>query len=251
MYSEDRPLEDQEPLPDLSENPLLVEQEETRRRQLEEYYRRRRNSMIRWAILLAVLLFASVLACYYVFGPESIMGFLEEYWPVLVSPMIGWILGRWAVKVLYRPSGRVVVCLDPENHTFRAVFIPDSMFRFFEQSGNNVLYHSPLGMPVYVAEYMDTDSGEIRYSWVHELDSMSVMTREETYVNWRTTLEEVLRENLQIMDHPHVIALGYTRKTLRDHLDMLADMLGIDGRDFSRDTSVSEPFPDEDEEGRR
>ena len=193
------------------------------------------------SIALCATAFAS---CYYVFGPEAIRGFLAEYWPVLTAPFLGAFLGWWTVKSLYRPMGRVVVCLLPASHTFRAVFIPDMMFRYFEQAGNNVLYHTPNGTPVYVAEDIDTEMGYILYSWIHELDSFSVMTREETYNNWRYVLEEVLRENLQIMDHPHVIGLGYARQCLRDHLDMIAETLGLTKRDYRRDASVGEPEPE-------
>ena len=91
-------------------------------------------------------------------------------------------------------------------------YIGKHRFRFFEQSGNNVLYHSPSGMPVYLAEDIDTERGTIAYSWIHELGAFEVMTREEAFVNWRSTLEEVLRENLQLMDHPHVIGLGLDYK---------------------------------------
>ena len=199
--------------------------------------------MIRIAIAIAALI-GSTATCYHVFGPEQILAFLEEVWPVLMAPFAGWFLGMWAVKMLYRPSGRVVACIDPSTHLFRAVFIPDTMFRYFDQSGNNVLYHSALGMPVYIAEHIDTENGTIEYSWIHELGSMEVMTREDTYNNWRTTLEEVLRENLGLMDHPHVIGLGYARKCLKDQLDLIAETLGLTGRDFSRDYSVSHPEDD-------
>ena len=94
------------------------------------------------------------------------------------------------------------------------------------------------------AEDIDTERGYILYSWIHELDSFTVMTREETYNNWRSVLEEVLRENLQILDHPHVIGLGYARQCLRDQLDLIAETLGLTKRDYRRDMSVGEPEPE-------
>lgn len=242
MSSEDQDntaFQDGYPDQDLSQNPIV--QQQLREQMLSDFRRSQRRRLAFRAVVAAASLIGGVAICYHVFGLEAILRFLEGYWPVLMAPFAGWFLGRWTVKMLYRPSGRVVACLDPETHEFRAVFIPDQMFQFFEQSGNNVLYHSPLGMPVYIAESIDTDSGVIRYSWIHELGSMEVMTREDTYNNWRTTLEEVLRENLGLMDHPHVIGLGYARKCLKDQLDLIADTLGLTGRDFSRDYSVSSP----------
>ena len=224
---------------DLSQNPVI--QQQMREQMLQEFYRNQRKKLaIRIAIAAAALV-GSAAICYHVFGPERIVEFLKEAWPVLLAPFAGWFLGMWTVKMLYRPSGRIVVCMEPETHLFRAVFIPDTMFRFFEQSGNNVLYHSTLGMPIYIAEHIDTENGDIRYSWIHELSSLEVMTREDTYVNWRATLEEVLRENLGLIDHPHVIGLGYARKCLKDQLDLMAETLGLSGRDFGRDYSVSHP----------
>jgi hypothetical protein len=233
------PGQDQYPDQDLSQNPVI--QQQMQEQMLREFYRSQRRKLVLRAIVAVASLAGAAAICYHVFGPEAIIQFLEEYWPVLMAPFAGWFLGRWTVKMLYRPSGRMVVCMDPSTHLVRAVFIPDPMFRFFEQSGNNVLYHSSLGMPVYIAESIDTERGSISYSWIHELSSLEVMTREDTYNNWRATLEEVLRENLGLMDHPHVIGLGYARKCLKDQLDLIAETLGLTGKDFSRDYSVSSP----------
>ena len=231
---------------DLSQNPVIEQQ--MREQMLREFYRDRRRKLVIRAVIAAAALVGGAAICYHLLGPERILEILEEYWPVLMAPFAGWFLGMWTVKMLYRPSGRIVACMEPESHLFRAVFIPDPMFRFFEQSGNNVLYHSALGMPVYIAEHIDTEKGSISYSWIHELSSLEVMTREDTYVNWRATLEEVLRENLGLMDHPHVIGLGYARKCLRDQLDLIAETLGLKDRDFSRDYSVSSPEGDHGQE---
>lgn len=219
---------------DLSDNPVMMQQAEDRQREMERFYRRRRMRTILSIVIAISLAAVAAAVCYHVFGPDAIIAFLEECWPVFVAPFIGWFLGKWAVDSLYRPSGKMVLSLDPDTHMIRGVFIPDQMFRYFEQSGNNVLYHSMLGMPVYLAESIDTESGIIEYSWIHELGSMEVMTREETYRNWRGTLEQVLRDNLELMDHPHVIGLGYARKCLKDHLDMIAETLGLIDRDSER-----------------
>ena len=200
---------------DLSDNPVLEQQRAEQEWELQRIYAERRRRTAIMALSAVLVLAVAAATCYIVLGPEAIADFLEEYWPVMAALPAGWLLGRWAVGMLYRPSGKLVVCLDPSTHIFRAVFIPDAMFRYFDQSGNNVLYHTPLGMPVYVAERIDTESGIIEYSWIHELDALTVMTREEFFVNFSATTEDVLRENLQIKGYPYTIALGYVRKTLR------------------------------------
>jgi len=242
------PLDDpDQQIPDLdpSQNPILEQQRLQQELELQEFYARQRRRMLVWIAISILLLAILVVACHHIFGPEAIIGFLEEYWPVMIAPVAGWILGRWAVRMLYRPSGKVVICLNPDTHVFRAVFIPDPMFRFFDQAGNNVLYHSPLGMPVYVAERIDTESGDIQYSWIHDLDALTVMTREEFFENFSGMTVELLKENLQIKGYPYAIALGYTRKTMREQFDLLADALGLTGRDFRPDTSYSDPYPDD------
>ena len=242
MSSEDEVLSEMDPEVDISENPVI--QQQMQERMLQEFYRQQRRRSILLVVIAIAASIATIAICYYVFGQEAILLFLEETWPILLAPFAGWFLGFWAVKQLYRPSGRFVICLEPEVHSFRVVFIPDKMFRYFEQSGNNVLYHTPSGMPVYVAEHIDTVDGVIQYSWIHTLSSIEVMTREDAYKNWRTALEEVFRENLELMDHPYVIGLGYTRECLKNQLDVFAETLGLSGRDFSRDRSVSSPYPD-------
>ena len=180
-------------------------------------------------------------------GTEYIAELLTEYWPVLAAPVAGWFLGSFAVKNLYKPSGRVLVSLDPETHTFRAVFVPEDYFRYMDQAGNNVVYHTPSGMPVYTVTDMDLERGRIDYGWVHESDAMVVMTREDAYLKWNDTLNQVLRENLELMDHPAVIALGLTRTCLRKHLDEISGAVGLTEPDYEgHPESVRDP---EDEQG--
>lgn len=180
-------------------------------------------------------------------GTDYLVGLLTEYWPVLAAPVAGWLLGGFAVKHLYRPSGRVLVSLDPATHTFRAVFVPEEYFRYIEQAGNNVVYHTPSGTPVYTVTDMDLERGRVDYGWVHESDAMVVMTREDAYLKWNDTLNEVLRENLELMDHPAVIALGLTRTCLRRHLDEISGAVGLTVPDYEGHAE-SEREP-EDEQG--
>lgn len=207
-------------------------------------------------VTVAVAASAVTVACL-TFGTDYVASVLAEVWPLTLAPAIGWFLGGWAVRSLYHPTGRVVASIDPVDHTARFVFIPDFMFTYFRQSGNNVLYHTPAGTPVYLAEVIDETEGIISYSWIHEHDPLVVMTREEAYSAWHSVLEQVMRENLAIMDHPHVIGIGYARRFLRDHLDEICRSLGITVPEYTtypgesqpmgqmgpHDGSVFDPFP--------
>ncbi len=197
----------------------------------------------RRAILAFAVVAASAVAVYLAglfFGIDALKRTAEEYWPVLASPIVGWFVGRKLVSDFYRPDGRVLVQLDPGSHMFRAVFVPERFFRLLTQTGNNVVYHTPAGMPVYTVKSMDLERGAVDYGWVHESEALTVMTRENAYSEWDDTLNEVLRENLELMVHPHVIGLGYARKNLREHLDMMGGALGLDGADYGGHTALPE-----------
>ena len=160
--------------------------------------------------------------------PETVLQLAVDNWPVFLSPVVGWMLGSMVVRMMHRRLGRVIVSLDVENHMFRAVLVPEELFRYIFQKGNNVVYHTPSGMPVYLARGIDLERGSIDYGWVHENDALVVMTREEAYLRWRDTLDRILEENLMLMHHPHTMGLEYARENLRRHLDDLATALGLD-----------------------
>lgn len=177
-----------------------------------------------------------------VVGPDALMDILSEYWPVLLSPIAGALIARFVVKALYHPSGRVLIHLDPDTHLVHAVFVPDDMFRYIQQTGNNVVYHSFTGLPVYLVEDMDLEHGIVDYGWIHTENALVVMTREDAYRKWYRTLNQVLEENLELMVHPKVIGLGYARSTLRSHLDKMSSALGITEPDYeSHDADESVP----------
>ena len=239
------PSEQVPPHLDPSESPVLQQQAEEQERQLREFYRYQRRRQILRIVIAVASAIAAAAICYHVFGPDIILEWLDEFWPVLMAPLLGWLLGYWVVKNLFRPSGRLVACLYPETHLFRVVFIPDEMFKFFDQAGNNVVYHTPSGMQVYIAEDIDTSNGRIQYSWVERMSALEVMSREEFFINFKKTTEEVLRENLQLIGQPILYALGYTRRCLHDEYDHVAEVFGLRGRDFQRDESLSSPDPPE------
>ncbi len=191
--------------------------------------------------------FFGVYVAWRILGTDAIVQALQEYWPVLLSPIAGALLARFVVRSLYHPSGRVLVHLDVENHLLRAVFVPDDMFRYITQTGNNVVYHTMSGIPVYLVEGMDLDRGVVDYGWIHTENAVIVMTRENAYRKWYGTLNTVLEENLELMVHPKVIGLGYARSTLRGHLDKISSALGLTEADYEpheADESVPEDYLD-------
>lgn len=191
--------------------------------------------------------FFGVYVVWRMFGTDVIVDALGEYWPVLLSPIAGALLARFVVKSLYHPSGRVLVHLDVENHLLRAVFVPDDMFRYIQQTGNNVVYHTVSGIPVYLVEGMDLERGMVDYGWIHTENALVVMTREDAYRKWYSVLNQVMEENLELMVHPKVIGLGYARSSLRKHLDRISSALGLIEADYEShdsDESVPEDYLD-------
>ena len=194
--------------------------------QLAEWYGDNREN-VQYAVLLLVFFIL-------LFAGDAVADFLAEYWPLVLGPLVGWYMARWAVDNFYDPPGREVAVLDAENHTYRHVFIPELVFTGMTQAGNNVVYHTPAGKPLYIARSLDLENKTIEYGWIHELDPQTVLSRETAFSKWDMTLNKVLVENLELMDHPHIIGLGYARKSVRDHLDGLGHVMGFDGLDFSQ-----------------
>lgn len=228
MYSDDRPG-DFDPTADTMQEPRRDAVPE------QAYTDIPRESPWRKVAAIAATVSAGFFGIYVawrMFGTDAVVNALQEYWPVLLSPIAGALLARFVVRSLYHPSGRVLVHLDAENHLLRAVFVPDDMFRHLTQTGNNVVYHTMSGVPVYLVEGMDLERGMVDYGWVHSENALVVMTREDAYRKWYRTLNRVLEENLELMVHPKVIGLGYARSTLRDHLDKISSALGLTEADY-------------------
>ena len=212
--------------------------------------------MGRRAILAIVILLASAVILYLIgrtYGIEPLMGILEDYWPAVISPLAGWYLGKKVAKDLYKPDGRLLISLNPETHMFRLVFVPEKTFKTMSQTGNNVVYHTPSGLPAYTVRELDLNNGRIVYGWVHENDALVVMTRESAYKKWNTTLDQVMEDNLELMVHPHIIGLGYARKSLRSHLDGIAEAVGFTKPDYEQHSTNDEKAEggDDDVEGDR
>ena len=152
---------------------------------------------------------------------------ITDYWYVAVGPVAGYALGIWFARLVHRPICRVVISLDVENHVVQALVIPEDFFRFLNQTGNNVVYHSPQGTPVYIANKVDLDRCLIDYGWVHEHDSLVVFTKEMFYTEWKETLDQAMADNLKLMDSPEVYGMQFAGEALKRHLDRVGAAVGV------------------------
>ena len=204
----------------------------------------RRRSRTRTVILtLAAIIVVAVLGylLYRNVSPETILDIAAEYWPVSLAPIIGWLLGYWAVHSLYHPTASYYGCLDPVTHEFTLVRIPDEMIRYFDQPGNSVQYHTPLSNRYYPVQDMDLRSGRIAYAWPMDADPQLLFSREESYLKWSTWVLDVAKENVQLRDNPLLMAILLTRNHLGKTLDGIAKMLNMDDPDpTTRDYSMGD-----------
>ncbi len=158
---------------------------------------------------------------------DFLVSVAQEYWYVAVGPVVGLIAGDRFALIVHNPDCRVVLTLDVKSNTIQGLIIPERLFRLLNQSGNNVVYHSPLGMPVYLAESVDLQNGVIDYGWVHEHDALVVFTKVQFYEEWKETLDQVMADNLKMMDSPEVYGMRFAGEALKRHLDRLASSVGV------------------------
>lgn len=204
--------------------------------QVQEFYTSNQESIQTFALIGVFIIL--------IFAGDVVADLITEYWPLIIGPAISWYLAKWAVDSFYSPAGCEVAVLDVANHTYRHVFIPELLFKSFNQVGNNVVYHTPAGRPLYIARSIDLEKKVIEYGWVHELDPQTVLSHEDAFVKWDKTLNDVLVENLELIDHPHIIGLGYARQTVRNHLDDLSAAIGLNGTDFKDHREAAEDVPE-------
>jgi len=172
---------------------------------------------------------------------------VQEYWYVAVGPIVGCILGSWFAKLVHRPIIRVVISVDVENHIVQALLVPEEFFRFLNQTGNNVVYHSPRGNPVYIANKVDLDRCFIDYGWAHRHNALVVFAKERFYVEWKDALDQAMADSLNLMDNPEVYGLQFAGEALKRHLDRAAYAVGVtkENPGGPSDIHASEPLQDE------
>ena len=197
--------------------------------------------IIRRVLLLTGIVAVIVVVTFFAFGEDVFRYVVETYWPVLLCPPLGWVLGIWAVRILYHPAGRLIFSLNPETNEIRVVFVPETMFPYYSQVGNSVAYHTRLGMPAYIARDIDEVHGKIDYGWVHDMDALIVFTRVESFNRWNRFTENLLKENIQLKDKPLAIGLAYAREFLSKHLDEIAIAMGLVKPDYSHHRTAEAP----------
>lgn len=158
---------------------------------------------------------------------QAVLEFLKEYWYVAIGPVLGLILGSWFAKLVHQPITRVILSLDVDTHTVQALVVPENFFRILNQTGNNVVYHSPSGVPVYLANSVDLERAFVDYGWVHEHDALVVFTKERFYTEWKDTLDQAMADNLNLMDNPEVYGMQFAGEALKRHLDRVASAVGV------------------------
>jgi len=204
----------------------------------------RRRSRILTLVFIAVVVAAVSIIAYLVYtnvSMEQVKEVAEEYWPVVLAPILGWLLGFWAVHNLYHPTASFYGCLDPVTHQFTIVRIPDEMIKYFDQPGNSVQYHTPLSNRYYPVQEMDLQSGMIEYAWPFDSDPQLLFSREESYSKWSKWVLDVAKENTQLRDNPLLLAILLTRNHVGKTLDGIARMLNMDGPDLeTKDYSMSD-----------
>ena len=177
---------------------------------------------------------------------------VQEYWYVAVGPIAGYLLGSWFAKLVHKPVIRVVISVDVENHIVQALLVPEEFFRYLNQTGNNVVYHSPRGNPVYIANRVDLERCFIDYGWAHKHNALIVFAKERFYVEWKDALDQAMADSLNLMDNPEVYGLQFAGEALKRHLDRAAYAVGvmkenpggpsdIDGSQASQDEEGGEP----------
>ena len=175
---------------------------------------------------------------------------VQEYWYVAVGPVLGYALGKVFARMVHRPIIRVVISVDVENHIIQALLVPEEFFRFLNQTGNNVVYHSPRGNPVYIANRVDLDRCFIDYGWAHRHNALVVFAKERFYVEWKDALDQAMADSLNLMDNPEVYGMQFAGEALKRHLDRTAQAVGVQtespGGPF--DYREREPEPDQEEE---
>ena len=204
---------------------------------------RRRSLLLKIAIILLAIAVIGVVA-YLLYNNvtlETLEEIAKEYWPVVLAPILGWLLGFWAVHNLYHPTASYYGCLDPNTHEFTIVRIPDEMIKYFDQPGNSVQYHTPMSNRYYPVQDMDLQTGRIEYAWPFDSDPQLLFSREESYSKWSKWVLDVAKENTQLRDNPLLLAILLTRNHLGKTLDGIARMLNMDDPDVTtKDYSMSD-----------
>jgi len=207
----------------------------------QDFRRRSLRNLILIILAIVVGICAGGYVLYRYVGPDTLIDIVNEYWPIVFAPILGWLLGYWAVHNLYHPTASFYGCLDPITHQFTIVRIPDEMIKYFDQPGNSVQYHTPMSNRYYPVQDMDLQSGRIAYAWPFDSDPQLLFSREESYSKWSKWVLDVAKENTQLRDNPLLLAILLTRNHVGKTLDGIARMLNMDDPDLStKDYSMSD-----------
>ncbi len=102
-----------------------------------EFLEINKRSILKVVIAVAVIALYSYIDKNY---HDEFHDFIEEYWPILISFPLGYVLGNQVAKRLYIPSRRLLILMDVETHTIRPIMVPEEIFIQMKQSGNNIVF---------------------------------------------------------------------------------------------------------------
>ena len=205
-----------------------------------------------WDILVSSKKYLYGLIAFTVIGTMLIalvaMGYLPvmeqlviEYWPVLISPAIGFVAASETVKRLYMRTGVVVLVVNTQEMTLELYIIPEETYKLMNPVGNTVVFKTTFGRLVYLARDINWNNMTIDYGWIHSANNAEVLVNLDLYNEWMYTLEDTQLENMRIKHHPHVIAAAMSRKFIESILDDLARVLNLtDASQIKKDLNIEE-----------
>lgn len=153
--------------------------------------------------------------------------FVIDFWPVLVSPAIGYLAATETVKKLYLRSGVIVLVVNSHERRLALYVIPEETYKLMNPIGNTVVFSSGSGRLVYLARSIDWNTLTIDYGWIHSVNNADVLVNLDLYNEWMYDLEDTQLEIMRLKHHPHVIGASMARKFVEEILNDLAKVLGL------------------------
>jgi len=144
----------------------------------------------------------------------------------IVAFIVGFYFADWIVDRLYIPRFRLILTIS-DNDVVSLKAIPETVFKYFTQAGNNYILMSVNGNPVYLAHSVDLETGVIDYGWAH-LDKWElVAVRKKMFKEWKLKFVELLLRNMELEGFTKGKSLVAARGVLERTFDQIEKMFGI------------------------
>lgn len=154
---------------------------------------------VRYILAVAGIIgFAVFLMLVDVISVEELFGFLSEFIPLgIIAFGLGAYFADNILKRLYQTRYRFVLTIS-KNDVVSLKAIPEPVFRYFNQTGNNYVLMSVCGTPVYLANDIDLQHGIIDYGWAHMDKWECVATDRKMFREWKKQHIQNLLRNLEL-----------------------------------------------------